>query len=198
MNDTIAAALFGKTRRAILALLFGHPERSFYLRQIVREAEAGVGAVHRELQQMTAVGLLTRAHSGRQVYFQANPQCPVFAELRLLIAKTAGVGGGLKSALLALQDRIVCAFIFGSMASGQWSEGSDIDLMVVGRLDFGEVVAALYPVQERLSREINPTVYPEEEFRAKLAAGHHFLSTVLAGEKLFLVGGPDELEKLAG
>ena len=198
MADTIGSALFGKTRRAILALLFGHPERSFYLRQIVRAAQAGVGAVQRELQQMTAVGILTRAHSGRQVYFQANPQCPVFNELRQLMAKTAGVGEVLKSALLALEDRIACAFIFGSMASGRWVEGSDIDLMVVGRLDFGEVAAALHPVQERLGREINPTVYPEEEFRAKLAAGHHFLSTVLTGEKLFLVGGADELEKLVG
>lgn len=196
--DTIAAALFGKTRRAILVLLFSHTDQSFFLRQIARSADSGMGSVQRELAQLADAGILTKTASGRQVYFQANAQCPIFNELRQLVTKTMGVGDALKSTLEQLGSRIICAFVYGSMASGGVTAESDIDLMVIGRLSFSDVVTALHPVQDTLGREINPTVYPEDEFKAKIEAGHHFLKTVLAGEKIFLVGGADDLEKLAG
>ncbi|MFO7686723.1 MAG: helix-turn-helix domain-containing protein [Desulfobacterales bacterium] len=198
MDDTIAEVLFGKTRRAILGLLFSHPEQAFFLRQIARSVDSGMGAVQRELRQLTDAGILTKTASGRQVYFQSNPKCPVFNELRLLVAKTIGIADELKSALLPLGERIVCAFVYGSMASGRVTLGSDVDLMVIGELSFGEVVSALHPVQDVLCREINPTVYPEAEFAEKLAQGHHFLKSVLSEEKIFLVGDANELEKLAG
>ena len=198
IDDTIAEALFGKTRRAILGLLFSHPERAFFLRQIARSLNSGMGAVQRELRQLTDAGILTKASSGRQVYFQANPKCAVFNELRLLVAKTSGIADGLRSALLPLGERIACAFVYGSMASGRLTDGSDVDLMVIGELSFGEVVSAVYPIQDVLGREINPTVYPEAEFAEKLAQGHHFLKSVLSEEKIFLLGDANELEKLAG
>lgn len=198
LNDTIAVALFGKTRRAILSLIFSHTDKAFFLRQIARSLDSGMGAVQRELAQLVDAGILTKTASGRQVYFQANSQCLIFNELRQLVVKTMGVGDTLKSTLMALGSRIVCAFIYGSMASGRVTGDSDIDLMVIGELPFGEVVSALHPIQETLGREINPTVYQEAEFTAKLAAGHHFLKTVLAGEKIFLVGDANELEKMAG
>lgn len=181
-----------------MALLFSHTDKAFFLREIARSADAGMGAVQRELRQLADAGILAKTHSGRQVYYQANSQCPIFSELRHLVTKTIGVGDALKSALLPLGDRIDCAFVYGSLAAGKVTGASDVDLMVIGRLSFGEVVSALHPVQDTLGREINPTVYVEAEFKAKLAAGHHFLKTVLAGEKIFLVGGADELEKLAG
>ena len=198
VDDTIAEALFGKTRRAILGLLFSHPEQAFFLRQIARSVDSGMGAVQRELRQLTDAGILTKTASGRQVYFQANPKCPVFNELRLLVAKTIGIADGLKSALLPLREKIVCAFVYGSMASGRVTVGSDVDLMIIGDLSFGEVVSALHPVQDVLGREINPTVYPEAEFVEKLVQGHHFLRSVMSEEKIFLVGDANELEKLAG
>ncbi|MGB9626146.1 MAG: hypothetical protein ACPMAQ_14935, partial [Phycisphaerae bacterium] len=49
-RGNLSSALFGKTRRAVLALLFGHPDESFYLRQVVRAVAAGQGAVQRELR----------------------------------------------------------------------------------------------------------------------------------------------------
>jgi len=69
--------------------------------------------------------------------------------------------------------------------------------MVIGSCGFGEVVAAIGRIQDKLGREINPSVYPADEFRKKTAAGHHFLKTVLKGPKVFLIGDENELEKLA-
>lgn len=193
----VSTTLFGKTRRAVLSLLFTHTDEAFYLRQIVRAIGAGLGAVQRELKRLTEAGIIRRTVRGRQVYYQANPDCPLFAELRGLVIKTAGVGDVLRAALAPLADRIHLALIYGSLARGEERRSSDIDVLVVGEVTFGEVVAILAPAQETLGREINPNVYPSAEFRSKLAAGHHFLRTVIGGPKLFLIGDEYELARLA-
>jgi predicted nucleotidyltransferase len=195
--DNLSNTLFGKTRMAVLSLLYTHADESFYLRQIARSVEAGLGAVQRELQSLYSVGIITRTSSGRQVYYKANTRCPVFAELKALIIKTAGAADVLKTALTPLSDLISVAFIYGSVAAGTEKRGSDIDVMVVGKATFTEVVAALQKAQQTLGREINPSVYPEAEFKAKLAADNHFLKSLMHTQLLFLIGGKRELERLA-
>ncbi len=196
-TDRLSATLFSKTRRAILGLLYGHPDEEFYLRQLVRACGGGVGAVQRELRQLAEVGIVRRTTRGNQVYFQANPQCPVYEELRGLITKTVGVGDVLRAALAALADRIEIAFVHGSVAEGREDRQSDVDLVVVGEVTFSEIVEVVGPVQDVVRREINPVVYPSEEFRSKLAAGHHFLTSVIKKRKLLLIGDQRELEGLA-
>lgn len=193
----LAATLFGKTRRAILSLVFARPGEAFYLRQLMRAAGIGRGTVQREVEVLTRAGILRRIVRGRQVYYEANPECPVFPELRGLVVKTAGVADVLKGALAPLAERLRVAFVYGSVAHGAERSGSDIDLMVIGDPAFGEVVVALAPAQEILGREVNPTVYPPDEFRAKRAARHHFVSTVLKGKKIFVIGDERELARLA-
>jgi len=188
-----ATVLFGSTRRRILAWLLGHADEAYYLRQIARQTGTAVGAVQRELELLTAAGLLRRTVQGRQVYFQANRDAPIFPELRGLFAKTAGLIDVLRDALASLSDRIQVAFVFGSAARSELRATSDIDLLVVGAAPFQDVVHAIAAAQEQLGRDINPTVYPPDEFRAKLAAHHHFLTTVLREPRLFVVGGDDEL-----
>jgi predicted nucleotidyltransferase len=195
--DKLGATLFGKTRRAVLALLYSHPDESFYLRQIARVTGAGMGSLQRELKQLSEAGIIRRSEIGRQAFFKANADCPVFSELRNLIIKTFGVADVLRAALSPLAGDIQVAFIFGSMAGGEFKQGSDLDVMVIGHTAFAEVVAALSPVQEALAREINPSVYPSREFKSKLAEGHHFVKTILNGPKLFLIGDENELKELA-
>jgi predicted nucleotidyltransferase len=186
--------LFGATRRRLLAWLFGHPDEAFYLRDLLRRTGAPEGAAQRELAALTAAGIVTRRVQGRQVYFQANRESPVFPELLSLLTKTTGLAALLREALASLAPRIRAAFVYGSAARQELRQGSDIDLMVVGDVTFGEVVDALRRSEERLGREVNPAIYPPGEFRTKLASGHHFVTSVLKSPMLFVVGGRDELE----
>jgi len=194
--DSIGSVLFGKARRAVLALLLTHADEEFYLRQIVRLTGLGLGSVQRELSALTGAGIARRTRRGRQVFFRAHHGCPVFAELKSIITKTAGTVDVLRTALSNLEDTITCAFVYGSVARGTEAAGSDLDLMVIGAATFAEVVSALPEAQHILCRDVNPSVYPEREFVAKLKEGHHFIRDVMAGEKLFVMGGEDELEKL--
>ncbi len=194
--ETISDALFGQTRRNVLALLYGHPEEEYYLRQVIRAAGVGQGTVQRELKRLVAAGLVLRRAHGRQVYFQANPDNPVYKELRGLLLKTAGVADVLREALVPLGDRIRVAFVYGSVARGAERRASDIDVMVVGDVSFGEVVTAIGPAQERLGREVNPSVYSEAEFKTKMEAGQHFLKSVMEHEKVFLYGDEHDTGRL--
>jgi len=194
----IADALFGKTRQRVLALLFGAPERRVFLRQIARLAGTGLGSVQRELARMTDAGLLIREREGNQTYYRANPACPVINELRDLMRKTAGAADIIRVALTTLASPIRVAAIYGSFATGTERAGSDVDVLVIGDATFGEVVDALAPAERTLDREINPTVLTAAEFARKRSEGHHFLSSLGARTKLFVIGDEDELAAIGG
>jgi uncharacterized protein len=196
-NNPVASALFSKNRRAILALLFGHPDRQFYLRQISRACGGGLGAIQRELGQLVNAGIIEREVRDKQVYFKASENCPVFEELKGLVVKTAGVADVLRISLAPLSDNIILAFVYGSVARGSHKRQSDIDLIIVGNVSFAIVVQSLAGAQESLSREVNPVVYSPKEFQSKITAGRHFLSSVMKKEKIFIIGDDNELERLA-
>lgn len=195
--DALSSALFGKTRRIILALLYSHPDESFYLRQIARFVEAGQGGVQRELQRLTDAQIISRMIRGRTSFYQANRECPIFPELHSLVLKTAGVVEALRAALTPLADRIQVAFVYGSIARAEPKAGSDIDLFVVGPIGFGDVVDALADVQSRLARDINPTVYDPADFQSRLARKDHFVSALVEQPKMFVIGSEHEFDQLA-
>ncbi len=68
--------------------------------------------------------------------------------------------------------------------------------MVVDDVSFGEIVNLLSAAEEKLGREINAVVYPTSEFMQKVKADHHFVKTVIEGEKILLIGDGSELNRL--
>ena len=188
--------LFGKTRQRVLGLLLGHPDEAYYVREILRRTHGAPGAVQRELELLAGAAVLQRTVRGRQVYFQANRASSIFPELRTLVIKTFGVVELIREALMPIVDAIEIAFIFGSAARAELGPASDIDLLVVGAVTFTEVVRVTRPAQQQLGRDVNPTVYTHQEFRQKLAAGHHFLQALLAEPRLDVIGNSSELERL--
>jgi len=190
--------LLGKTRSSILALLYTHPEESFYMREIFRRASLSPGSGQRELKWLTERGLIKRKVSGYQVYYKANQGCPIFKEIREMITKTVGIGDVLRSGLASVRPNIRVALLFGSALSGKVNSDSDIDLLIVGNITFAEVVEKLSQAQEVLNREINPLVFSPSEFKRKIAKRDHFLrSLLIKGEFHYLIGDKTELKKLA-
>jgi len=157
----------------------------------------GRGTVQRELRNLTDTGIIIREVQGRQVYYHANEKCPIFNELKGIVRKTFGVADVIRQSLATSVDKIRVAFIFGSVARSTDDRRSDIDLMVVGRISFGDVVSLLTPAEEKLGREINPVVYPIAEFKKRVKDDHYFVQTVLEEEKMFVIGDEDELRRLA-
>jgi len=194
----LADLLFGRTRGAVLALLYGRSDQSFYTRQIAREVNASVGAVQRELENLSKVGLIVRKSVGSQVFYQANRDAPIFREMQALVNKTIGIFSIFRSALQPLSKRIDVAFVYGSVAREQETAQSDVDLMVVGKATLDVLLSRLSTIEKSIGRPVNPTVYSVAEFKSKLASGNHFLTAVLKGQKVFLLGDEHELRKVGG
>ena len=191
--------LLGSSLRAkLLGWLFSHHDQRYFVRQLTGLLGEDSTNVSRELARLEKAGILVCAREGRQKYYQPNPQCSIFKELRGLALKTTGVADAIRNALAPLAKLIRVAFIYGSFARSEEDAGSDIDLLVVGTVEFGDVVSALGPAQESLGREINPTVYPAAEFRTKVTDRHSFIMGVMSGSKIFLIGDERELARLAG
>jgi predicted nucleotidyltransferase len=192
----LAAALFGKTRRNVLALLFGQPGRSFYLREIATRAAGGMGQVQRELAHLAAAGLVQRERRANQVHFRANPGAPIYGELVAIVTKTFGVADVLRQALAAYKGRIRMAFVYGSIAKGTAHAASDIDLLLIAELAPSALAPALAESGERLGRRISMVAYSPGEFAQMLRAEHHFIRAVLEGPKIWLVGDARSLDEL--
>src|SRR5437867_11824457 len=147
-----SAVLFGRTRRRVLALLFGHANERFYLRQIVRLSGAAQGAVQRELHLLAGAGILRRTVEGRQVYFQANRESPIYPALQALLFTTAGLVDVLHEALAPLGDQIRVSFVFGSAARVALRRDSDVEVLVVGDASVCSVAHVLSTALPHLGR----------------------------------------------
>lgn len=190
----LAEGLFSKVQLRVLALFFGQPDRSFQSAELIRLASSGVGAVYREIKRLSESGLITTIPLGRRKLYRANRKSPVFKELHRLILKTAGLSIPLREALMPFTDSIITAFVYGSVAKGNDSAVSDIDLMVIGdRLSYPDILVALQPTEEDLNRQISLNLVTPEEWSSKLTAGNPFLNRVAAQSKVFIIGSDDDL-----
>jgi len=185
--------LFGDYHLRLLSLLLLRPEEDFHLREIERLTGVPVGPARRELQRFVDAGLVTRRAAGNQVRFQADRHCIVYEELASMLRKTTGIADPIRDALLPLADRIDFAALFGSVAGGREGPRSDIDLLIVGDVDFDSVVGATHPLEARLGRPINPSIFSAAAFEAKRAETGGFLSRVLSAPLVPLLGTRDDL-----
>jgi predicted nucleotidyltransferase len=193
-TTSIADALFTTTQQRVLAVLFGNAGRSFYLTEIVTQAGAGTGAVQRELARLEEAGIVTSARVGNQKHFQANPASPIYEELRGLILKTTGLADILRDALDGLAKEIRAAFIFGSVAKGEDTARSDVDLMVVSdSVAYLDLFLSLTEVERQIGRTVNPTIYTPNELETRVREGNAFVTKVLKQPKLWLIGTANDL-----
>ncbi len=186
-------ALFPHLRQRLLSALLLQPERWWYLADLARHLHVTPSSLQREVAALVDAGILRTRRDGNRVYYQANPICPFLPELQGLFAKTVGLTDVLREALTPLWSSIEFAFIYGSVARGEHTSESDVDLMGIGPIHLSDLAPALRAAERQLGRCINPTLYTLDEFAEKLAEGHHFLTTVMQSEKLFLKGDDHEL-----
>jgi predicted nucleotidyltransferase len=196
MLRSLATVLFGGYQRRILGLLLLHPEQAWHVREIARLTETAPGTLHKELSKLAAVGILERERRGNQLAYRANRSCPIFQELASIMRKTSGLADVIARALEPVASRVKVAFVFGSVAQGRESANSDVDVLVIGDVGFGDVVQHLHHAQSDLGREINAKTYGAKEWAAKLAKRDPFVQDVLAKPKIFLIGTDHELGQL--
>jgi len=190
----LADALFTTGQQRVLGLLFGQPQRSFTVSDIIAATGAGSGAAQREVAKLLASGLVTVRPVGNQKHYQANAEAPIHDELVSIIRKTVGLAEPLREVLAPLADKITAAFVYGSVAKHSDTASSDIDLMVLSdSLTYADIVGAMHPLIEQLGREINPTLYSRAELAGRIKQENAFVARVLEQPKVWVIGSESDL-----
>ena len=189
----LAQLLGSRVRAKLLGRLFAHPNERYFVRQLTGLVGEDSTNVSRELARLQELGVLLSQTEGRQKYYQANSQCPVFAELHGLALKTVGLADVLRDALTPLSGKIKTAFVYGSMASGEAGPKSDVDLMVIGDVDEMRLHKALSKTEEALGRAVNYTLMGLREFHRRRKEKNGFFARVLRGPKIAILGCCDEI-----
>jgi len=192
--QSLSDALFPGTKQRVLGILYGQPGRSFYANELIKLAASGSGAVQRELATLAGSGLVSVKQVGNQKHYQANADSPIFNELHAIVQKTVGLADPLRQTLQAMSDKIVAAFVYGSVAKKTDTATSDIDLMVIADdLSYGALFTALEDASVTLGRPVNPSILSRDEFRSRVAKQESFLTRVMEQPKIWIVGEEGDL-----
>ncbi len=193
--EILAEILSSKIRAEIFRNLFGVSGANLHLREIERRTGFAVGTVQQEIKKLLRLDIITRIKDGNRVYYKANAEHPLYADIKKLVLKTIGLADILKNAL-AVEKKIKVAFVFGSIARQVEKAHSDIDLMVIGEIGLRKLTALLGDSANKIGREINPHIQTESEFIKRKKAKDHFLKQVLESPKIFIIGNEDELSAM--
>lgn len=86
----IAGLFASSSRETVLRVFLLDPHRVYYQRQLESVTGLPIRAIQRELERLSAVGLLYRRDEGNRTYYQVDFDFPCYPELRGMILKTAG------------------------------------------------------------------------------------------------------------
>ena len=184
-----------RVRVEILSVFLMNPERELYLREVERLTGEDYKNVSMELRNLEEIGLLSSRNEGNLKYFSLNKEFVIYEELKSIFMKTKGAVGILREAV-STKRHIDYAFIYGSFATGEERAESDIDVMVIGGISLEEVLPLIRGPEEKLSREINVSLYGLQEIRKRVKDRDPFIMEVLEGSTIMLAGDEDELRRV--
>lgn len=188
--------IFGsKVRARLLTLLFDSAEAEYHLRDIARKTDLAIRTIQQDIHKLIKVELITSRRDGNRLYFKANKNHPITADIRQIIQKTTGLIPLLGNALKNSKE-IQIAFVFGSFGRETERAESDVDLIVIGSIGLRKLMPLVSKVTRTVGREINPHIFTESEYAERLKAKNHFLKEVLKTPKIFVIGSEDELKAM--
>lgn len=192
--NLLAEILSSKVRAEIFRILFGINIEELHLREIQRRTGFAIGTVRQEVLKLVTNGLIVKRVSGNRTYFRANKNHPLFTEIHNLVLKTSGLVDIFK---IALNNKLIrFAFVFGSIASGNIKEDSDVDIFIIGDIGLREVSKLLKGQSNLIGREINVHVMEEQEFISRKQQKEHFIARILESTILMIIGNEIEFNKL--
>ncbi len=197
MAELLEGIFASRTRARLIAAFTLRPGERLYLREVARLIKADVRAVKVELDRLERLGFLRSEASGNRRYMKVNQAFPLYTELKAMAIKTVGLGDSLRAALKQLPG-IRFAFVYGSIAKGQETAESDLDLFIVGEVSGPLLHKALSGAKAAVRREINTSRFTFDEVHNRLKKGDSFIKDVLNGQKLFIIGAEDEFTRVLG
>lgn len=187
--------LFGsKTRVILLSKLMMNPDRSFHIRELSKQLGIPYSMLYKEEKNLVALGIVNEEKRGKVTLLSVNNKLPYLAELKGLMIKTVGIGDLTRSTLSKLRG-VQYALIYGSFASGEHAESSDVDALIVGKVDEESVLKAVSQIEGKIGKEINYILWSERDFITRAKNKHHLLLDIVSKPIIMLIGDEDEFRR---
>lgn len=178
----------------LLQLFFRDPDKEYYLREIGQYLKKEPGVFQRSLQKLVNDGILTDRRSANLRYFQLNKKYPLYNEIKRIVSKTLGLELELKKLIDSLKG-VEIAYVFGSVAKNTENSMSDIDLMLIGKIDQIKIMEKIRKTEDVIGREINYHIFDKEEIIRKLGNKNDFLMHIFNNPIILLKGNINEFRK---
>lgn len=185
-----------QTLAQILSHFFMNPHEEFYQAAIVKETGKGLIQVQRSLKVLETTGIIGMKRKGRMVYYHADHSHPAFEDLKKAFLKTVGIGDELRSLLRKHRQKIDLVWIFGSVARGEETMGSDIDIMFVSNQSLLQLSKIIGPITRKIKRELNIVFLSPHDLQKKFASHDYFISDIIQQSKIWLIGNDHGLERV--
>jgi predicted nucleotidyltransferase len=196
-QSSIAALFSSSTLVHLLRVFCIEPDKEYYQRELERMTGAHLRQLQRDLVRLEQAGLIVNRISGNRVYYRAQRRHPVFDDLRRVVLRTVGLSDVLRTVLADAGSSIRAAFVFGSFARGEDSADSDVDLFVIGGVSRRSLAGPLATASRELGREVNLVLMSPADLRARHQDKDHFVVSVLAEPRIWVVGDEQALAAIA-
>ncbi len=189
---TLKDFIISRVRVKLLKIFFDNPQEMYYVRQLTRMTTEEINAVRRELTRMDQAGIVKKEKRGNRIYYFVHPGYDFFEDLLGLVAKSTGLGLGLRQNRMKL-GKIKFAMFSGKYVRRKERDPNDVDLLVVGDVVLPELSVLIQKEQERLKTEINYTVMTENEFMFRKSRRDPFLLSILSKSRMMIIGDEEGL-----
>lgn len=192
LEKAIAYLFVSRVRIKVIRLFFLHPDVPYHIRGVVREIDEEINAVRRELLRLEQIKLLKSERKGNRLYFTLLDTFPFYNELLSIVYKTYGLGGEILRCKKELGD-VKFALLTRAYTKGIKIGIHDLDLVIIGKVNVSALTAAVQRAERQTGREINYTVLKDSEFILRKRRRDAFVTSILQGSKVMLMGDEDEL-----
>jgi len=165
VDNLFLGLIASKTRVKLLIRLFFNPKTRAYLRELANEFDVSTNAVREELNQLTNTKLLKSERNGRQVYYMANADHPLFPELKSMVGKVMGIDQVVDGIVNRLGE-LELAYLLDDYAEGK--DTGIIDLLLVGKIDQYHLNDLSRKTERYIKRKIRSLVLDQQEYRKLL------------------------------
>jgi hypothetical protein len=192
LKKAVEYLFVSKVRIKIIRLFFLHPDVPYHIRGVVREIGEEINAVRRELLRLELINLLKSERKGNRLYFTLLDDFPFYNELLSMVYKTFGLGGEILRCKKELGE-VKYALLTRAYTKGIRTSMQDIDFVIIGKVNVPALTAAVQRAERQTGREINYTVLRESEFVLRKKRRDAFITGILQGSKVMLIGDEDDL-----
>lgn len=187
-----ADLITSKTRVKVLSTFLSSPDSMHHVREVVRMTGEEINAVRRELMLLEKKGIAKREPRANRVYYYLDKSYPFYYDLVKLYAKIDGLGAEIIKNRVKL-GKIKFAMLSGKFARHIKDEIESVDLLVVGTVVIPELSVLVRDEEARRGSEINYSVMPEEEFIFRKRRRDPFISSIINGSRVMLLGDEDAM-----